>query len=71
MISLINNSRAFAKVEGKPCTIDTLHNDGCHTLESISPEKREILTLLAKRVPELITGEMGKELLLHIFNSEP
>ena len=52
------NSRAFAKVEGKPCTIDTLHNDGCHTLESISPEKREILTLLAKRVPELITGEM-------------
>lgn len=71
MISLINNSRAFAKVGGKPCTIDTLHNDGCHTLESISPEKREILTLLAKRVPELITGEMGKELLLHIFNSEP
>ena len=52
------NSRAFAKVEGKPCTIDTLHNDDCHTLESISPEKREILTLLAKRVPELITGEM-------------
>lgn len=70
MIFLINNFRVFVKVGGKFCIIDILYNDGCYILEFIFFEKREILIFLVKRVLELIIGEMGKELLLYIFNLE-